>query len=62
MTNPNPPANTHFPVLTRVLFLVACILFVVSALLTGKVIGHHTDGIPYFIGAFAAIALGWAVA
>ena len=54
------PANTHFPVLTRVLFLVAAILFVISSLFAGGVISGYW--LPWALGGLAAIALAWAVA
>jgi hypothetical protein len=53
--------QSHFPTLTRILYLVACILFVIASLAAGTVL-HGWTWEPWMLGGFAAIALGWAVA
>lgn len=42
----------------RVLFFVACILFVVAALFAGNVLTG--DYLPWTLGGFSAVALAWA--
>jgi hypothetical protein len=58
----NQPANTHFPMLSRVLFLVACILLVIAAVIQGGLVAKGSDALPFVWGALSSIALAWAVA
>lgn len=44
--------------LARLLFLVACILFVIAALFAGSVLTG--DYLPWVLGGFASVALAWA--
>lgn len=49
-----------FPV-SRLLMLVACVLFVIAALIAGAVLDSGGSYIPWVLGGFAAVALSWAV-
>lgn len=53
----------HWPNLSRLLFLVACVLFFIAAFTAGGdgPFGHGT-GLAWFFGGFAYLALGWAFA
>lgn len=46
--------------LPRVLWFVACLLFVIAALAAGNVL--HTDYVPFVLGGFSSVALAWAAA
>lgn len=48
--------------LYRVFMVVACILFVIAALIAGQVFSTSASYIPWTLGGFAAVALAWAVA
>jgi hypothetical protein len=49
-----------FP-LYRLFLLVACILFVIAALIAGNVLFKGSDYVPWMLGGFASVALGAAV-
>jgi hypothetical protein len=60
MTQPAHPVLVGTFPLARLLFLVACILFVIAALIAGGVFSTG-NYLPWVLGGFAAVALGWAV-
>jgi hypothetical protein len=55
-----PATGTHQVTVARLLMLVACILFVVAALIFGGVFTGLTAW-SFMAGGFAAVALAWAV-
>jgi hypothetical protein len=45
--------------LSRFLMLIACILFIIAALMAGNVIFKGSDFIPWALGGAAAWSLSW---
>ncbi len=43
----------------RILFLVACVLFVIASLISGGIINSLGSYVPWTLGGFAAVALAW---
>jgi hypothetical protein len=65
MTQPAQPATRHYyagswPV-SRLFLIVAVVLFVIASLMAGDVLLKGDDYIPWMLGAFASVALSWAV-
>jgi hypothetical protein len=65
MTQPAQPATRHYyagtwPV-ARLFMIVACVLFVIAALIAGNVILKGGDYLPWALGGFASVALSAAV-
>ena len=60
-TTAHSPANSHFPALSRILFLVATILLVIAALAGNNTLAGWS-WLPWALGAFSAVTLAWTVA